>query len=681
LSGKIVLREGIYGPYYGTKYNADISNNKSQNFYDAFGNNGELIKKVNAVYICTYLSDRGWTLNAISGVLGNMEYESDLNPGRWQNDRQDYASAGYTGYGLIQWTGYKLYFDLCKNTLKKTDFSSMDVNLEALDYEARTNSLGKYSHRSDSSLGSYNIYNEANTFSSFDDFKTGTAEAKVMAYAFAWNYEKSAVVLGNNTNDKIALIDKRGGAAEKWYKFLENFKLKARAKWDVSTGSVVGLNSPFDLNTKTFKGDLERSAYETDNPFNNMQDSKRPPDTYRMPNCTCYAWGRFYECIAQICGDPNNDYKMTNIKSVANTFGHLSYNSPNRWLDEAEGKFICATNGMNAEPRRGAVIVWTGHVAFVEDVIRDEKGKATAIITSDSGFTRASGQLGTNYVKYNSTELGKTSNGTHMWWAPERKKTPSNWGNGSYNFLGFIYNPLCSESIEVLVAPSELTHATVCNITDQSASIKGTAVWGSPGELTYNLVDTTSGTKISGVFRKSDLNISDTGEFFVSLTKLKPNTKYTLEIYFEESAKKTFTFTTCQSYPQPATNLKLKALNLNLASNNFKFSFKLPDKTSWGYWANTSGYSCGYSIYKIINGVAKTLTEFEHTFSTDAFTLIYEPQKAGAKPGDNFQLGVLTWVKNANGELISDPNGLRCSNSICLKECTHETYIPKLVKG
>lgn len=41
-------------------------------------------KKANAQYIYKYLSDKGWSLNAICGLLGNLEKESGINPAEWQ---------------------------------------------------------------------------------------------------------------------------------------------------------------------------------------------------------------------------------------------------------------------------------------------------------------------------------------------------------------------------------------------------------------------------------------------------------------------------------------------------------------------------------------------------------------------------------------------------------------------
>lgn len=35
----------------------------------------------NAKHIMSYLLDKGWTKNAICGMLGNMQTESTINPG------------------------------------------------------------------------------------------------------------------------------------------------------------------------------------------------------------------------------------------------------------------------------------------------------------------------------------------------------------------------------------------------------------------------------------------------------------------------------------------------------------------------------------------------------------------------------------------------------------------------
>lgn len=71
----------------------------------------------NARFIYQYLrSNYGWTLNAVSGLLGNAQAESTLNPARPQNNAVNngwYPSApGYTGDAptpTTTWYGYGLF--------------------------------------------------------------------------------------------------------------------------------------------------------------------------------------------------------------------------------------------------------------------------------------------------------------------------------------------------------------------------------------------------------------------------------------------------------------------------------------------------------------------------------------------------------------------------------------------
>ena len=64
----------------------------------------------NAEQIYFLLTQKGWGLGAISGVLGNLQFESEMNPWRWQSDIAlnsgdpaiDYSTTN--GYGLFQFT-------------------------------------------------------------------------------------------------------------------------------------------------------------------------------------------------------------------------------------------------------------------------------------------------------------------------------------------------------------------------------------------------------------------------------------------------------------------------------------------------------------------------------------------------------------------------------------------------
>lgn len=60
----------------------------------------------NAREIWTYFNARGWTLESVSGMLGNMEVESFINPAQWEQNIPIYGSGGF---GLVQWTPWTNY--------------------------------------------------------------------------------------------------------------------------------------------------------------------------------------------------------------------------------------------------------------------------------------------------------------------------------------------------------------------------------------------------------------------------------------------------------------------------------------------------------------------------------------------------------------------------------------------
>lgn len=60
-------RTGKYGTYWGNTYDSSQSLTLEQ-------------EKINATYIWNALQAQGWTLNAVAGMLGNMQSESAINP-------------------------------------------------------------------------------------------------------------------------------------------------------------------------------------------------------------------------------------------------------------------------------------------------------------------------------------------------------------------------------------------------------------------------------------------------------------------------------------------------------------------------------------------------------------------------------------------------------------------------
>lgn len=71
----------------------------------------------NAYMVYSYFRDLGFSNEAIAGLLGNMQQESTINPGLWQNIQSQTG-----GYGLVQWTPASGWFDYAAaNNIDITD--------------------------------------------------------------------------------------------------------------------------------------------------------------------------------------------------------------------------------------------------------------------------------------------------------------------------------------------------------------------------------------------------------------------------------------------------------------------------------------------------------------------------------------------------------------------------------
>lgn len=144
----------------------------------------------NASYVWQKLSTSGWSIEAVSGMLGNMQSESTINPGIWQNLDPTNPELGY---GLVQWTPSTKYTSWCNE--RGIDPSSMDSALARIEYELENN-IQYYPTQS---------YPE-----SFAEFKISKKSPYYLAGAFLYNYERPA-----EPNPAL-----RGNQAQAWYTFL-----------------------------------------------------------------------------------------------------------------------------------------------------------------------------------------------------------------------------------------------------------------------------------------------------------------------------------------------------------------------------------------------------------------------------------------------------------------------------
>ncbi len=194
----LILRRGIFGEYWG-----DESTSSHALDLDKM--------KVNAEYIYKSLGDKGFTKNAICGMLGNMQSESTINPGRWQSDSVGGDPEGH-GYGLVQWTPYTKYTLWCSG-----DYSTMDNNLYRVIYEI-DNGIQWIQTQS------YPI--------TFYEFAHSKESPEYLAQAFLRNYERP-----QDPDQPI-----RSTQARYWWDYLvDNVRVKNTKKWLYSRCFVINL--------------------------------------------------------------------------------------------------------------------------------------------------------------------------------------------------------------------------------------------------------------------------------------------------------------------------------------------------------------------------------------------------------------------------------------------------------
>ena len=174
--------------------------------------------KPNAQYIYSYLSDKGWTLNAIAGMLGNMQVESKMSPWSWQgaiegsiinedgtHSLNTAVLAGKSpGYGLVQWTPYSKFIDWCIS--KELDYWDIDSQLQRITWEVEKGD--QWGARPSKGFDL-----------SFEEFITSTKDSSWLAEAFAFCYERPGSSTGTEAQQN-ALRAERSANGEFWYNYL-----------------------------------------------------------------------------------------------------------------------------------------------------------------------------------------------------------------------------------------------------------------------------------------------------------------------------------------------------------------------------------------------------------------------------------------------------------------------------
>lgn len=146
----------------------------------------------NAQIIYSYLSNKGWTKNAICAMLGNMQSESTINPAIWQS--LIVGSGGGGGYGLVQWTPYTNF----TNWADSNGYEWDDGYAQLKWIDEVTTSFGQWI-----ATDSYPL--------SFNNFKKSTDSVETLASAFLKNFERAGV----------EVEAERRSQARQWFEFLD----------------------------------------------------------------------------------------------------------------------------------------------------------------------------------------------------------------------------------------------------------------------------------------------------------------------------------------------------------------------------------------------------------------------------------------------------------------------------
>ena len=165
------------------------------NGYEARDDWTQQMREHNVDIIASHFGAKGWTINAIAGMLGNMQAESYLNPAQWQHGYPVEADPpDNDGYGLVQWTPWTKY-----STWAGQDWrTNYDKELLRIDYEYEQGEGFQWITKPAYPL-------------SFPQFVTSEQTPEYLAKVFFANYERGT---GSTTP--------RETNARNWYNYLLN---------------------------------------------------------------------------------------------------------------------------------------------------------------------------------------------------------------------------------------------------------------------------------------------------------------------------------------------------------------------------------------------------------------------------------------------------------------------------
>ena len=145
-------------------------------------------REENAKYIYKFFKAKGWTLNAIAGMLGNMQAESNIIA-----DIDEKSGGG--GYGLVQWTPKSKLVNWANNN--GLNYRTVDTQCRRIQWELENKEQ---------------FYKTKAYPMTFKEYVVSTESAEYLSKVFVHNYERPA-----NPNNP-----KRQTWATEWYNKLKN---------------------------------------------------------------------------------------------------------------------------------------------------------------------------------------------------------------------------------------------------------------------------------------------------------------------------------------------------------------------------------------------------------------------------------------------------------------------------
>lgn len=149
---------------------------------------------------------RGWTVNSVAAVLGNVEVESGYNPWRWQSDDIGLSTGSpwtNKGYGFFQFTpGGKYINATVAQAISGYGPNFSDKQGSISDGYAQCVYIDGYA----------DYYSTTDYPLSFAEFKASTESPAYLARAWLYNYERPEA--------PGATVNIRSTAAEYWYQIL-----------------------------------------------------------------------------------------------------------------------------------------------------------------------------------------------------------------------------------------------------------------------------------------------------------------------------------------------------------------------------------------------------------------------------------------------------------------------------